>query len=112
METVMTKDEAEFLLLYKRDAMTAEEQRDLGKWWRRKLRSDLTRLRPLADLASSLRAQGKQDLDGSCRAVAEAARVNRRLIIEAASALAGAGRYAEFRADFEDIAAQAETLPV
>jgi len=65
----------------------------------------------LADF-SGLRAQGKHDADDSCRAVVEAVKVNRRLIIDAASALAETERYAEFRADFEDIAAQAEALPV
>ena len=106
----MTRDEAEFLLLCKAGAMTSEEVRELGKWWRRKLRGDLTRLRPRAATVAGLRAQGKTDANPACRRVTEAVTANRSLLVSTASALAEADRYEEFRADFEDIAAQAEAL--
>jgi hypothetical protein len=107
---VITKADAEFLLLCKQDAMTAAEQRDLARWWVATLRRRLKRLEPAAATAAGLRAQGKEDANGSCRRVVAWVQEQRSHLIGTASALAGADRYAEFREDFEAIAAQAEAL--
>jgi hypothetical protein len=107
---VITAADAEFLLFCKQDAMTEAEQRDLAQWWLRFLRRRLKRLEPVAATAANLRAQGKQDANGSCRRVVEWAQEERSLLIETAAALADTDRYAEFREDLEAIAARAEAL--
>jgi hypothetical protein len=106
----ITKADAEFLLLCKQDTMTEAEQRDLAQWWLATLRRRLKRLEPIAATVADLRAQGKQDANGSCRRVVAWVQEQRSHLIGVASALAGTDRYAEFREDFEAIAARAEAL--
>jgi hypothetical protein len=107
---MITKTDAEFLLRCKQDAMTEAEWRDLGQWWLRHLRRRLKKLEPLADTVADLRAQGKQDANGSCRRVRAWVQGERALLTRTAVALASTDRYAEFREDFEAIAARAEAL--
>jgi hypothetical protein len=106
MTRIITKKEAG-LLVTKMDR-TPEEDHELGRWWVRKLQRMLTRLEPVAALARD--AQGRQDDSASARQVVAWAQDERSEIIGAATALASTERYAEFRTDFEDIAARAEAL--
>jgi hypothetical protein len=109
----MRKEEAEFLIACKGENMTDEEIREVGKWWRRRLRSTLSRAEvTIAVTTSLLRGQGKADANESTRQVVAVMRATRSQVIETATLLATAERYAEFRADFEDIAARAEALPI
>jgi hypothetical protein len=107
---VITNADAEFLLLCKQDAMTEAEQRDLARWWLATLHRRLKRFEPVAATAADLRTQGKQAANGACRRVVAWVQGERSAITGTAAALAGAGRYAEFREDFEAIAARAEAL--
>jgi hypothetical protein len=107
---MITSTDAEFLLCCKQDTMTEAEQRDLAQWWLRHLRRRLKKLDPVAAIAADLRAQGKQDADGSCRRVVAWAQEERSFLTGTAAALAGTDRYAEFREAFEAIAARAEAL--
>jgi hypothetical protein len=107
---MITKADAEFLLFRKQDAMTENEQRELAQWWLRDLRRQLKRLEPIAATVADLRAQGKQDANESCRRVVAWVQGEREHLISTAAVLAGADRYAEFRDDFETIAARAEAL--
>lgn len=107
---MITRADAEFLLLCKQDAMTGAEHRDLAQWWLATLHRRLKRLEPVAATAADLRAQGKQAANGACRRVVAWVQDVRSAITGTAAALAGAGRYAEFREDFEAIAARAEAL--
>jgi hypothetical protein len=107
---MITKADAEFLLYCKQDAMTEAERRDLAQWWLRDLRRQLKRLEPIAATAAELWAQGKQHANASCRRVVAWVQEERSHLIGTAAALAGAERYAEFREDFEAIAARAEAL--
>ena len=106
---MITNADAEFLLLCKQGTMTGAEQRDLAQWWLATLRRRLKRLEPVAATAG-VRAQGKQGANGACRRVLAWVQGERSAITGTAAALASADRYAEFREDFEAIAARAEAL--
>ena len=108
----MRKEEAEFLITCKGADMTPEEVREVAKWWRRTLRSQISRDETLAAVVSSLRAQGKTDTNESARRVTAALRNHRSQVIGSATWLARVPQYAEFRDDFEGIAARAEALPI
>ena len=108
MTRVITKAEAERLVL-KKDR-TPDEDRQLGVWLVRNLQHRLTRLEPYAETARKLIELGKQDANESCRVVVSETRYERAKIIGAAAALATFEQHAEFRTDFEDIAARAEAL--
>jgi hypothetical protein len=107
---MITRADAEFLLLCKQYAMTEAEQRDLAQWRLATLRGRLKRLEPVAVTAADLRAQGKQDANGACRRIVAWVQDERSAITGTAAALAGADRYAKFCEDFEVIAARAEAL--
>jgi hypothetical protein len=104
----ITKAEVERLIV--KVDRTPEDNRKLGRYWRRRLRGMLTRLEPVAATAREIIEQGKQDCCPSTRKVVAFAQQERALVIGTATALATAERYAEFKADFEDIAARAEAF--
>jgi hypothetical protein len=105
---VISKMRAEYLLTVKGEDVTPEDIRELGRWWRAKLRRDLAWLRKHSPLARKLVVTGKADADASTRKVVEAVAVNRGLLVDAARRLAETERYAEFRSDFLAIADAAE----
>ncbi len=100
--------DAEFLMSCKGADMTEAEMREVGLYWRRRLRSLTT---GAEGIASMLRHIREMDPDDSKDApIVTMLRGHRRMIIEAATKLMAVAWLAEFRKDFENIAARAERL--